>query len=965
MTRLIIFRSAESMYICHKRETPAEHTIRFRVKCLFSVSILAGFLLLSGTPAMAQGLSPVVSTPSTLRVAVFDLPVIHSIGKDGKPKGFSIELFEKVAQEAEISYRYLVFPSFAEAVKALVAGEADLMPNIGIIKSRDKELDFSIPVQTFPIRLFIRVGTNDVNSLKDLVGRNVAVVNRNVGVVIAKGEPGLRSMVYDDINLAITSVLTGETDGLIYPEHMFWNRASELGFQDSFKSMEPPLREVKRGIAVRDGNYELLEKLNPVIGKIVRSPEYTRMMQKWYVTPPSYWTGERVGIILGSSILVIVILLGLLHYLNVVRLNRKLETSEARLARALNGTNDGIWEWNIIMGESYFSPRWRELLGYTKEDLAPHVDSFSDLIHPEEKQRVWEAVENHLNNHAVFDEKFRMRTKAGDYLWTRSRGQAQWDAEGQPQSMAGAISDISGEMETQQALMESEASLRRAEKISHIGHYSIDLEGENSVWSDGLKAMWGFAADINPTFEEVIQKIHPEDMETVVEVFRKAAEEKSGLDLIYRMNPNENSELWMQTIAEFGFDGQNGTPRYFGTMVDITTHKKSEDLLKRNNEILEKHVAERTTELAGERNFISAVVDTQEALVVVLDPQGTIVRFNHACSRVSGFTLEEAIGKSIWDIVMPPEEKEEVQGVFSQLTAGQFPNHHENEWVTKNNERRLIAWNNSALLDDSGKVAFVVATGVDITERRQTEHQLEEMREKMAVQDKMATIGQLTATVSHELRNPLGTIRTSVYNLKERLGEKEPPLVRSLERMERNVVRCDNIINDLLNFSRSRPSIPELTIFDPWLEEVLKEQTIPDWLELAFTPGAESLELSIDKERFRRAVINLVENAVQAMELDHEKEPKQSYRLTIHTLQTEETLEVSIADSGKGMSTEVLEKVFEPLYSTKTYGVGLGLPTVKQVMEQEGGGIKIDSEIGKGTTAVLWLSLVDRIRKVS
>jgi PAS domain S-box-containing protein len=127
-----------------------------------------------------------------------------------------------------------------------------------------------------------------------------------------------------------------------------------------------------------------------------------------------------------------------------------------------------------------------------------------------------------------------------------------------------------------------------------------------------------------------------------------------------------------------------------------------------------------------ERDLNAAVIDTMGGLVVILDCEGRLVRFNRACERTTGYSAEEVIGTTFSDLLIAPEEVEPVQAVFAGLRAGQFPNTFENFWFTKSGERRWIAWSNTALLDERGEVEYVIATGIDMTERRRAEESLRE-----------------------------------------------------------------------------------------------------------------------------------------------------------------------------------------------------------------------------------------------
>jgi PAS domain S-box-containing protein len=144
----------------------------------------------------------------------------------------------------------------------------------------------------------------------------------------------------------------------------------------------------------------------------------------------------------------------------------------------------------------------------------------------------------------------------------------------------------------------------------------------------------------------------------------------------------------------------------FSIVHDITQRKRTEN------------------ELRHERNFVSAVLDTVGALVVVLDREGRIVRFNRACERLTGYAFVEVKGQYLWDLFLIPEEVEPVRQVFEKLRAGDFPLNFENYWLTKDGQRRLIAWSNTVLTTADETIEYVIGTGLDVTERRQAEQEI-------------------------------------------------------------------------------------------------------------------------------------------------------------------------------------------------------------------------------------------------
>jgi len=237
---------------------------------------------------------------------------------------------------------------------------------------------------------------------------------------------------------------------------------------------------------------------------------------------------------------------------------------------------------------------------------------------------------------------------------------------------------------------------------------------------------------------------------------------------------------------------------------------------------------------------------------------------------------------------------------------------------------------------------------------------IESIQKELVRKEKLATLGQLTATVSHEIRNPLGTIRSSIFAIDEKIRGKGLKVERALDRIERNVIRCDKIIEELFDYARAKEAILIPTQVDPWLGDLLNGYSVPEKIQLKKHLNSKAKAM-LDSEKFRRCIINLMDNACQAMNDDNHDENKfngstNDNHLTIKSCIFKNRLEIRISDSGPGVPKEELQKIFEPLFSTKNFGLGLGLPIVKQIMEQHKGGFKImNNKKNNGATAIIWL----------
>lgn len=239
----------------------------------------------------------------------------------------------------------------------------------------------------------------------------------------------------------------------------------------------------------------------------------------------------------------------------------------------------------------------------------------------------------------------------------------------------------------------------------------------------------------------------------------------------------------------------------------------------------------------------------------------------------------------------------------------------------------------------------------------QMSQDLRDSHSELKRKERLATLGQLTATVSHELRNPLGAMRPSLYMIEKKSDKEDERIQSAIERIDRNIDRCDRIIDELLDFTRITELEREPTLIDEWLTSVILEQIIPEGILLKKDFGLDNIELAVDTDRLRRAVINAIENACHSMMDDIKQSVKNNAHIHIKTCVTNNRVEIIIKDNGSGIAKDVIDKIFEPLFSTKSFGVGLGMPAIKQIMQQHGGEVEIESEEGKGTAVTLWLPL--------
>ena len=236
---------------------------------------------------------------------------------------------------------------------------------------------------------------------------------------------------------------------------------------------------------------------------------------------------------------------------------------------------------------------------------------------------------------------------------------------------------------------------------------------------------------------------------------------------------------------------------------------------------------------------------------------------------------------------------------------------------------------------------------------------LRDAQDESVKKGRMAQLGQLTATVAHELRNPLGAVRTSVFLLERKVKGKGLGIEAQIDRINNGVTRCDTIISQLLDFARTKPIQPETLVFDDWLAKLIEEeaQEIPAAVAIECDLGLGNALVPFDPARMRRVLINLISNASEAVVGKGESAMKPGIKaplIVISTRNTSRGVELSVVDNGPGIAAENIEKIFEPLFTTKNFGTGLGLPAVQKIMEQHGGGLEVRSNPGQGAEFTAW-----------
>lgn len=344
----------------------------------------------------------------------------------------------------------------------------------------------------------------------------------------------------------------------------------------------------------------------------------------------------------------------------------------------------------------------QDLLGYSLEELIG-MNILEVYFEPAERQRLLNMLKE-SNQIRDFETTFRHKDGA---VWTVLLNSDYIDIDNQKVLLT-SIYDITRFKQLQADLREFEARYRFLFDIAPVGIIVTDFQGGMSGGNRAIQELLGYTEEELKTINVLDFYVDPTERQRLLELLQKSGEVRDFETRFKRKNGQVFTVLINSDLIEFR--GKNKA--LLSSIRDVSNLKQIE------------------AQLTQERDFTNAILDTAASLVVVLDQEGRITRFNRACEKATGYSFEEIQGQHVWESLSsnPALTKDKVE----KLLAGNYPSTHENYWNTKSGEQRLISWSNTVLLDYEAKVEYIIATGIDITERKHAEEEIMESKNFLA-----------------------------------------------------------------------------------------------------------------------------------------------------------------------------------------------------------------------------------------
>ncbi len=622
---------------------------------------------------------------------------------------------------------------------------------------------------------------------------------------------------------------------------------------------------------------------------------------------------------------------------DIKRAKDELEKTEKKYRSLVENSPDIIY---ILDSEGCFSfvdGALESLLGFTAHELIGK--HFTSIIYPEDISK----AKSHFNERRTGERstkgfEIRLKTKKMkkvdvevDCLPIELHAFGIYDMpvsskDKTYQGTYGVARDITKRKQIEDELLAKSVGLVNAQRIARLGNWDWDIVNNKLQWSDEIYRIFGLSfQEFENTYESFLNFVHPDDRQFVKTSVDQSLQEKSPYNIDHRIILSTGEERIVHVQGEVELDGSGKAIRMIGTVQDITENKKTQEKLKKSQTMLQ------------------TVFDGISEPLIMLDSKMKIQMFNVATRKYYGLA-----------------KSKNYTGVYC-FTAGKGISRMcdgcDIQSIIKNRDMRIFERKGSMNSSRIEEVAvFPISTEAqahcslirisDITDKKKIQDQLIRA-------DRLSSLGQLSAGIAHEIRNPLAGIRLFLDIIcDEKRFHRTDEEIKIINEIRDNVDKIDEIIKRVLDFTKpiakakAAIDINELILEEIklWSSKIRKKET-----DVKLSLKKDLPPIFGDSVELRQVLNNLIMNSLESM---GKKET-----ININTVmgmssfhKDRKVVIIKVKDSGPGIKHEHMDKIFDPFFTTKTDGTGLGLSLCNQIIGRNGGVIFCDSQPGKGTT---------------
>src|SRR6202171_5376623 len=477
----------------------------------------------------------------------------------------------------------------------------------------------------------------------------------------------------------------------------------------------------------------------------------------------------------------------------------------------------------------------------------------------------------------------------------------------------------------EEKLQESEAYLSEAQRLSHTGSFGWRVSTGDIIWSEESFRIFQDRRTTKPTVELILQRVHPEDAAIVQQTIERASQDGKDFDHEYRLVMPDSSVKYVHVVAH-ALSHESGGVEFVGAVMDVSDRKRAEEALRRSEGYLgEGQRLTRTGSWAWSVATRHSVYWSQENYRLFgFDPEGDI-------------PSDEAFYQRIH-----PEDRDRVRReVF--LERPDEGSHFDVEFriVLPDGAIKYVRSTGHPVRNISGDLLEYVGTSIDVTERKRADEERERLRQAqadLAHVSRLTTMGELTASLAHEIRQPISAAMTNAKTCLRWLGRDEPDVSEAGEaasRLVKDVTRAADIIGRIGSlFKKGAPQRELVDVNDLIREMIVLLRSEASRYSISIrTELAEGLpKVMADRVQLQQVFMNLMLNSIDAM-----KETSGGSELAIKSESDDGQLLISVSDTGVGLPPEQTDQIFRAFFTTKDNGTGMGLPISRSIIESHGG----------------------------
>ena len=579
----------------------------------------------------------------------------------------------------------------------------------------------------------------------------------------------------------------------------------------------------------------------------------------------------------------------------------------------------GTWRVDLIQSILYWSEQIYRIHGVTPETYTPALDSAVGFYHPEDLERVNQALANAIEKKENFEFELRIIRADKAVRWVHSKGECEIDTAGNVCAINGIFQDITDKRDLTQRLTESEQRFSMAIQGSQSGIWDWkDVNADEEWWSPQFYALLGYEdREIPATLENFGLALHPDDTEKTFALVKKHFEGKADFDLEYRLKQKSGDYRWFQGYGVASRDKQGNPIRMVGSITDIHERKIYQERIN---------------------TFFKLSAD-----LVCIVSGDYFLEINPAFEHMLGYSRNELLASPYVDFIHPDyvaATRDELTNVRERVETREF----ENQFRHKNGSFVWLSW--SATVDSEEGLIYAIGRNVDDTKEklRLVEEYTAALKQRNKELDDFAHVA------SHDLKAPLRAIDNLATWVEEDAHAHLPEESKQhLRQLRKRINRMKQLLNDLLQYSR-------VGRVDSNLEEVHCNEVIdsvlatlmPDSPAVINRPS-DPLHVTTNKLALYQVFLNLINNAIKHND-------KATPVVDISWERGKDFITFTVKDNGPGIAQEYHERIFAVFQTLKprdeVEGSGVGLAIVRKLVDSYGGRIHVESSQGDGTSFI-------------